>query len=411
MRIGILTFGSVPNFGANLQAYSTICFLRKRGYDPILIKWEPDDFSKRISRIHNIQQNAHFDFARKYFPETTKCKTDEEICQIIIEYNIQAVIIGSDAVLQDFPLWARVRFPTRKIITIIKITSERLFPNAFWGSFINKLQHRIPVVIMSASSQNTRFRLIFGEKRKTMRKALKKLNHITVRDSWTKDMVEYLTDKTIQPNVTPDPVFAFNQNVSDFIPSMDELYKKHSLPEKYFLISFRTPKIISSIWLNEFKQEAIKKGYECVALPMPNGVNFKHNFRYEIKSPLSPLDWYSLIKNSSGYIGENMHPIIVALHNCVPIFSFDTYGNLKNFSLVCEEKSSKIFHILNEFGLTDYRCSANVRFFNPPQPLDIINKLLAFDNEKCKINSQNYYESYLNMMEEIINIFDKRNER
>lgn len=53
---------------------------------------------------------------------------------------------------------------------------------------------------------------------------------------------------------------------------------------------------------------------------MPTGIGFKHNFDFSITTPLPPLDWYALIKYAKGYIGENMHPIVVALHNAVPCF-------------------------------------------------------------------------------------------
>ena len=51
MKIGILTFANVPNFGAKLQALSTISYLQNHGYNPILIKWEPEDFEARFTSI------------------------------------------------------------------------------------------------------------------------------------------------------------------------------------------------------------------------------------------------------------------------------------------------------------------------------------------------------------------------
>ena len=68
-------------------------------------------------------------------------------------------------------------------------------------------------------------------------------------------------------------------------------------------------------WMDGLKAKAAEAGLTCVALPMPTGVDFKHTFDYEIPTPLSPLDWYALIKYASAYIGENMHPVVVALHN------------------------------------------------------------------------------------------------
>ena len=64
MKIGILTFANVPNFGANLQALSTISYLQNHGYNPILIKWEPEDFEARFTSIKTQKQpQEHFHFA------------------------------------------------------------------------------------------------------------------------------------------------------------------------------------------------------------------------------------------------------------------------------------------------------------------------------------------------------------
>ena len=100
MKIGILTFANVPNFGANLQAFSTICYLRKNGHLPVIIKWEPFDFDARFDDIRNNKQpQEHFRFVQEYLPQTQICRTDEDICCIIDEEKIDAIIIGSDAVL------------------------------------------------------------------------------------------------------------------------------------------------------------------------------------------------------------------------------------------------------------------------------------------------------------------------
>ncbi len=225
----------VPNFGANLQAFSTICYLRNAGHDPIVIKWEPDDFKKEyLNNKMKDQYKAHAEFSIKYLPQTEPCKNEGEICEAILKHNIEAMIIGSDAVLQDFPFFSRFHFPSRTIFRYDKITSERLFPNCFWGSFYVNLSRKIPMALMSASSQGTEYRLIVGKKRSKMGIALKQFKYISVRDEWTKQMVSYLTKDTIIPDVTPDPVFGFNHNSSNYILSKTEILKKFNLPESTY---------------------------------------------------------------------------------------------------------------------------------------------------------------------------------
>ena len=43
MKIGILTYHSVYNFGANLQVLSTVGYLKNNGFEPIVINWIPED--------------------------------------------------------------------------------------------------------------------------------------------------------------------------------------------------------------------------------------------------------------------------------------------------------------------------------------------------------------------------------
>lgn len=56
MKIGILTFANVPNFGANLQALSTISYLQNHGYNPILIKWS-QKILKLVSQVLKLRSN------------------------------------------------------------------------------------------------------------------------------------------------------------------------------------------------------------------------------------------------------------------------------------------------------------------------------------------------------------------
>ena len=84
MKIGILTFANVPNFGANLQALSTVECLKAHGHEPVLIKWEPEDFSDRFTGMERQPQPAeHFRFVREYLPWTDLCRNDREICTVI----------------------------------------------------------------------------------------------------------------------------------------------------------------------------------------------------------------------------------------------------------------------------------------------------------------------------------------
>lgn len=186
----------------------------------------------------------------------------------------------------------------------------------------------IPAAMMSVSSQNSRYSQFSKSLKSKMRETLANMKYISVRDTWTRDMMLAIgTTQNIE--VTPDPVFSFNYNAGALVPSEEDLRIRFNLPKQYVLVSLHSQSLSVSI-LDELNQKLKNHGKECVVFPMPNGVKFQHNFDYQVNVPLSPIDWYALIKYSSGYVGSNMHPIIVSLHNAVPCLVL-TIGEQKIF--------------------------------------------------------------------------------
>lgn len=404
MKIGILTYHSVYNFGANLQVYSTVGYLRNNGLDPIIINWIPEDFEVRNNRsISTIQAEAHDVFISKRLPCTDICRTDSDIINVIRQENIKGIVIGSDAVLRHKPFLSRFEISKKGIILSRKPGIEALFPNPFWGSFIPLLGYKIPMIIMSASSQNTDYKYIRGKLRSRIKKSLSQFDSISVRDNWTRRMVKYLTSENVTPLITPDPVFAYNQNITKQF-TKNEILQKFSIERNYFLISFRTQNVVSKNWLSYFQDCAEKINYQCIALTMPGGIHFDHPFSKEIRAPLSPEEWYSLIKFSGGYIGENMHPIVVALHNSVPFYSFDSYGIVR-YKYYVHEKSSKIYDILSYAGFLKNRISILRRGYKIPPPGEVFLRIKDFDFEKCQKFSNSQLARYNDMMANNLHIF------
>ncbi len=399
MKIGVLTYHSACNFGANLQALSTVSYFIDRGYDVLVIDWkttELDDYYRRITP--QIQYEVHKNFCEKYLPLTRTCATDIDIAKVIEEEKIDAVVIGSDAVMQHHPFLSRIVFPTKKIVQIRQIGRDRLCPNPFWGSFLTKLDRNIPLCFMSGSSQNSAYNLMTKKEIQTMNSCLENFKYVSVRDDWTAKMVNYVSKGKINPPITPDPVFAFNYNVK-IQPAEIDIRKKFSLNGKYCLFSFHNSKTVSEKWLLQIEKLFSKANIECIAFPFPSGVKFKHPFMREINVPLDPLEWYSLIKYSSGYIGHNMHPIVVSLHNCVPCFSFDNYGTAK-FRFFVNEKSSKIYHILEYFELLSNRVCCH-HFAKMPNPDVVFDRIMSFDRKLVAKKRDTLLSSYKKMMMDI----------
>ena len=66
MRIGVLTYHCPPNFGAQLQAISTVGFLRNAGHEVVVLNWYAKDLEEMYSqRIPPQQVSCHNLFAQK----------------------------------------------------------------------------------------------------------------------------------------------------------------------------------------------------------------------------------------------------------------------------------------------------------------------------------------------------------
>ena len=406
MKIGILTYHAVYNFGANLQALSTVSYLKKEGHEPIIIDFIPQDLEEAFDRTVPAEQaSLHKSFVRKHFVLTNRCRNAEDIAREISANNIEAVIIGSDAVVQHYPILSRVQIIlSRKRILIFRIDPikyETNFPNPFWGEFIEYLVRMIPVAMMSVSCQNTDYKFFTGKEKRLISKMIEKICFITVRDDRTKELFKFVSNGTCVPNVTPDPVFAFNVNYLD-LPGKEEVLKKFKLPDKYILLSFNSSKTVNKSWISSFESIAKQNEYECVAFAMPGGIKFDNNLEHKVDLPLDPLDWYSIIKYSSAYVGEKMHPLIVSLHNSVPFYSFDHYGILR-FVLFLNQKASKIYHILERANLLDYRISIiNKINYKAPSPEYVFEKISSFNEKKCTGFANQMRKEYNNMMSELI---------
>lgn len=401
-----MAYHSACNFGATLQLFSTYQFLQKHGYQPIVINWVAEDLDAFYKRTTpRVQYNKQKEYRHSFWNETELCRNDKDVAMAIKKNNIEAVIIGSDAVAQHHPFLDRIVFPCRKIIALESYTSDTKFPNPFWATWTDLLDKQIPIIMMSAASQDSQYQYITCKERRSMQKRLQRFQYVSVRDTTTQKMFKFITRKGIIPDITPDPVFAFEQNAKDKIPTKEFILNKYQLKETYFLVSFVHPKRqrVSQKWLNELQAYIENDSYDCISLPFATSKSYG-DLHKEIPLPLNPLEWYALIKYSAGYIGNNMHPIVVCLHNAVPFFCFDNYGTRHFNGLLCNSNTSKIKHILDKANLLQYRVPCNTIFHKVPSPKEVYKEIRNFDKTNSIEFAKFYLEKYNSMMNTIINI-------
>lgn len=412
MKIGVLTFLHVANFGANLQATSTYYYLKNQGHTPVFINYTSYqvEITNKISQLKKKLQNRsisiqtleHEKFIKEQIKNQTRnVHTCSQVFEVIKEEGIEAVIIGSDAVAQHWPLFSTLKLGKHRPFWIEPLQQERRFPNPFWGvGFSDK----IPTAMMSVSSQNSKYPIFTKSVLKRIAKQIDTMTYVSVRDAWTKDMM-LAAQPSRSIEVTPDPVFALNYNLGDLISSENDIRRKFELPEKYVLIGLRS-QVYTYEELDKMNELLMSEGKECVAFNIDGVYAYKHPFKYEIKLPLNPLDWFGLIKYASAYIGSNMHPIVSSLTNGVPCFSIDNWGIVDFWGKKKTSKSSKVYDVLSQYGLTDYWCSIeNGKCSTTVEK--IIEKLHNFPTDKVKQISIKRVNVYKNMMERIISSFGK----
>jgi len=405
ITIGVITFYKTANFGANLQAISTYKYLENQGFKPIFINYMSEDTHSKYEYLKStIDWKLHIEVVDEIIKNQTEwCCNTEQLLIAIEKYGIDAIIIGSDALLQHHTIISRVRKGKRKPLYLVPVGKDRLFPNLFWGcGFSDKL----PVGMLSVSSQNSSYTTFSFFLKYRMRKALRNLRYISVRDTWTLNMINCI-DKHLNVTKTPDPVFGFNYNASDLIPNKTDIMSRYRLPDRYLLVSLFGQNLNFKV-LSDLKKLLAEQGIFCVSLHMPTGKPYEHPFEFEIKAPLSPLDWYALIKYSYGYVGNNMHPIVVSLHNAVRCFSIDNWGRQNFLGHKIDDGSSKIEDVMGDFGvLTNHRmvdngiCNVSAE--------EIVKSLMSFPVEDVKKKSKDFYEAYkINMFNLIQSLVNKR---
>lgn len=398
MIVGLLTYHWVANFGANLQALSSYRYLKNNGYNPVIINWIPDDLRDYYERtVPREQFEAHKKFAKENYDVITEvCTTSADIANVINRNSIDTVVIGSDAVFSIRPFLSRL-YVGRRGVKILKLCSDAIFPNPFWGSFLEGVKHKVRIVSISASAQNSPYKMILPRERAKYRKALTRFDKITVRDVWTQNMVKFITGDNFVPDITPDPVFAFNYNVNPQKRSFVE--KVLNITGKYVLVCM--PSVLrDEKWLMKLETMFNESGIELVWMPKTNkqlSVYLKNQLHF----PIDPLDWYDAIQYSEGYIGELMHPVLVSLHNCVPVFAFDTYGFKKNGKL--NTLSSKTFQIMSRFDLisTNYY---NRLYNEYPSPETVYHSIQCFNKDKVRTEADIMLGEYLNMMSNVLDL-------
>lgn len=355
MKIGILTFHRPANFGANLQAYSSMCYLQSLGHDAKVIDYVRAGDKGYKKQVDARQYEAHKRFVEKRLILTMQATTSEDLCRIVEDERFDAILIGADAVWR-LPKDCNIYF------------AEWLFKNSELSD--------IPVASISPAHMGNGFISLPEENRDVIKRCLLQFKYITVRDEWTKTVInrDLFKGKEFVTHINPDPVFTMYRNVNE------EIWNGYGRKGKgYYLMSL--PKSWADggrfaakkkRWFADFKASVNGAGYELVELPIPEGKSGMP-FDFTVDYPIDPLQWFLWIKNAKAFCGLRFHAIVSAISSGTPFYSMDSYGDNSRKSQILDvlglhkiarrlDVRSKIFNLLKDSSFENYRCNSLIEF-------------------------------------------------
>jgi hypothetical protein len=332
MKIGILTFQRVANYGAILQAYALFNVLKMTGHDVELIDYSTDRTCNLIQK--HLYSNPYFafnavkewrmnNFSRKYMKLTArKYRTSEELKKYA--QNFDLIICGSDEI------W-NIQLP---------------FQNYDFNYFLDFATPNVSKISYAASFGYTSSDNI-GENIVRISQLLQSFSAISVRDENSLQLVRSCKISAVK---VLDPTF------------LCEYSKILSLPvvkRKYLLIYAHLSREEQSY----AKKIATYLGLDLVAIGYPCRIaDYNH-------LAVSPAEWLGYFAEAAYVISDFYHGVIFSIIFKKPFSTF-----------VRDPKSNKIGDILRELNAED-------RILSPLQmSLDLKDLELKIDLNLMKIN-------------------------
>lgn len=395
MKIGILTFHRPANFGANLQAYSAYQYFKSSGYEVVVIDYTRSVDVDYKNKVNELQYFAHKEFVDTNLPLTRQVFDQEGLCSVVQEEKCDAVVIGADAV------W---RFPKDECVYF-----------AHW-LFENPEIVDVAVASLSPAHMGGGFVELDNETKSTIKDCLSRFKYVTVRDEWTKYVInrDIFQGNEMVKTVNPDPVITLHRYVNN-IGWMSQGIK----PGSYVVMTLPTEWYKSSRfqkrrqhWFKKFKNLVNESGYKLVELPLPegkSGMQFDHIVDY----PIDPLQWFLWIKNAKAFCGMRFHAIVSSISSGTPFYSIDYYGiNSKKAMLLDAlglhqlarkgDTNSKIRNLLINSTFEANRTGRYIEFESPKKVFSLLTGISRESVEEFRNRLELIFDENMNALQKAI---------
>jgi hypothetical protein len=290
MKVGVLTCHSCHNYGANLQLFATVRSLEKMGHEVFV--YDNRDYAESACRA----------FVVHHFKLTQPCRKDDEFRSETLRLKIDAIVVGSDAVLWFLPA---------------KAEGLGAYPNPFWLRWAKDLPVR--KVLLAGSCMGLMFPKIRGSLRAQIKQDLGEFDYISVRDRWTQLFVQWagIRGSTLVFDPTSSLPNVFKPDAST-LPEGLEL-------GKYIVFTFSGVEKAAG-WMRRMSTDAHAYGLKTCFIPHPDRLCRTEEVDYLLPEVMDPLDWLTVLSCSAGYVGERFHPVVLSAFYGIPFISSDYYS-------------------------------------------------------------------------------------
>lgn len=319
MKIGILTFHRVLNYGAQLQAYALQKFLEELGHDSYIVDYWPE-YRQRSLKLFSLKYFLPMGLGQKliylkshlaifrYYKRMSNNKTFvEKYLKISSDTSYDALICGSDQI------WRKIYFPP-----------FYEYDDTYFGCG----RFRAPLVISYAASMgNVYFKTCDDEAR--FLRLLRNFNQISVREQDLKDYIESHTNLKCQ--LVLDPVFLLSKD------QWMQLIDKNEMPKHKYLLYYNHQGL--KFTDNFVKELSEKHNLDIVEID-PEVVISHCSNRY--RQTDNARQFLSLIYGAEFVVSTSFHGLALAIRLEKQVY----YASRK-------AKSNRIYNLASLLGLED----------------------------------------------------------
>lgn len=315
MRIGVLTFHRSHNYGAFLQCYSLVEVLKNLGHDVSVINFNnisPKGYTIKwvkhpVGNYHLIKRYQMFNGLQALLPLTQPAvdSGDMEEFARYVSGKFDLIITGSDEV------WRTAG-------------NFRPVPNVYW--LVGELDARKMAYAISSRSD---FSQLPEDKQEKLREVLKDYDFISLRDTYSQQQVQSLTQQPVYQCCDP----TFLSSVKGDPQRGREILRKHGVKKDTVIaVMGKERKLVKAV-KDRFGKEA-----DVISL-------YDYNPYGKNLLGLTPFEWIDVISAVDFMLTNYFHGMCFCIKNNTPFLAIDRREKIK--------ERGKMYDLLRIEGLLD----------------------------------------------------------